>query len=163
MSKQIIENNYLKDIQTILETNQLSLYELNWNFEYESNVLQILVENKDTSIRNVEFDALISANEAISQLLDKDTAIKEPYILEVASAGAERQVKTQEMLINNVGQYFFINSTIAFEGVTEFNATLNSFDNKSQEFNFSFFIKGKPKKVNLKFEQISFIRFAIKF
>ncbi|QEH62062.1 ribosome maturation factor RimP [Spiroplasma chinense] len=163
MIKELVENKYMAKIKEILEENELSLYELNWVFEHESNVLQILAENKDATKKFIEFDALIAANEAISSLLDEDESIVEPYILEVSSAGAERAVKDQKTLENNIGSYFYIKSNIAFEGVNEFNATLNDYNKETNTFLFNFFLKGKPKKANLKFEDISFIRFAVKF
>ncbi|AOG60630.1 ribosome maturation factor RimP [Spiroplasma helicoides] len=163
MSKQIVEQNYLGKINQILESNNLKLYELNWVFEYETDVLQILVVNKDESIKNVEFDALVKSNEAISAMLDEDTLLKNAYVLEVSSAGAERQVKDKETLLNNIGSYFYIKSNLGIENIYEFNATLKSYDKESDEFVFEFFIKGRPKKAKLKFDDISFIRFAIKF
>ncbi|QBQ07906.1 ribosome maturation factor RimP [Spiroplasma gladiatoris] len=163
MSKEIVEKKYLNQILETLKINELKLYELNWIFEHESNILQILVENIDTSKKFVEFDSLVSANESISTILDQDDVIKEPYILEVSSAGAERKVKEKETLINNINSYFYIKSKIQFENIDEFNATLEDYLKESDEFKFSFFIKGRPKKVKLKFENIEFIRFAIKF
>lgn len=163
MSKQLVEQKYQPQIETILQKNQLQLFEINWIHEYESNVLQILVENLDVKIKTIDFDNLIAANEAISALLDSEEEFSEPYILEVASAGAERQVKTKETLINNLNQYFFVSAQKSYEGVTEFNATLTSYDYSTDTFTFNFFIKGKPKKAILKFSEINFIRFAIKF
>ncbi|ATX70867.1 hypothetical protein [Spiroplasma clarkii] len=163
MSKAQIITKYQTQIQEILAQNHLQLFEINWIYEHETNVLQILAENSDSSVTNVEFDNLIAANEAISVLLDDDTDLTEPYVLEVASAGAERQVKNKEVLINNINKYFFLKTSTSYEGVSEFNATLNTYNPSTEEFTFSFFLKGKPKKAILKFTEIIFIRFAIKF
>ena len=163
MSLKIIEEKYKKNIEIVLEKYGFDLYELNWIFDFESNVLQVLVENIDKKSVFIDFDLLVSANEEISNLLDQDNIITDNYILEVSSAGAERQVKKEEVLINNIGSYFFVKSNISFEGVNEFNAYLDAYDIDSKDYTFSFFIKGKPKKVKLKYEDINFIRFAIKF
>ncbi|QGS52112.1 ribosome assembly cofactor RimP [Spiroplasma tabanidicola] len=163
MSKELIEKKYLKEILEILKKNNLDLYELNWIFEHESNVLQILVENSNSNSKFVNFDNLVAGNEAISTLLDDEIDLKDPYILEVSSAGAERQVKQKEVLIKNIDNYFHIKSNLSFENINEFDATLEQYDKEKDEFVFSFFIKGRPKKVKLRYEDINFIRFAIKF
>ncbi|WP_146637590.1 hypothetical protein [Spiroplasma clarkii] len=107
MSKAQIITKYQTQIQEILAQNHLQLFEINWIYEHETNVLQILAENSDSSVTNVEFDNLIAANEAISVLLDDDTDLTEPYVLEVASAGAERQVKIKKcLLITSINTFF---------------------------------------------------------
>ncbi|WP_339020411.1 hypothetical protein [Spiroplasma endosymbiont of Atherix ibis] len=161
MSLEIVKNKYLDNIKEILKEYNFSLYELNIVNDFESTVLQVLVENKDIKKKNMDFDLLIKANENISILLDDIKELKDPYILEVGSAGAERIVKSAEILQNNIGSYFFLNIIKPIETLTQFSATLTEF--KDEEFLFEFFIKGRPKKIKLKWDDIEFIRFAIKF
>ncbi|AUB31840.1 ribosome assembly cofactor RimP [Spiroplasma floricola] len=161
MSLEIVKDKYLDNIKEILSESDFLLYELNIVNDFESTVLQVLVENKDANKKNMDFDLLIKANENLSTLLDDIKELKDPYILEVASAGAERVVRTLEILKSNVGSYFFLKTINPIETFTEFSATLTEF--KDDEFIFDFFIKGRPKKVKLKWDDIEFIRFAIKF
>ncbi|ALD66643.1 ribosome assembly cofactor RimP [Spiroplasma cantharicola] len=161
MSLDIIKNNYLEKIKNILNECDFLLYELNVVNDFDSKVLQILVENRDISKKNIDFDLLIKANESISNMLDDIDDLEDSYILEVASAGAERKVKSFEILKYNIGSFFYITLKKPIEIFTEFSATLTEI--KDDELIFNFFIKGRPKKVKLKWDDIEFIRFAVKF
>lgn len=163
MSLEIVKNKYLDNIKKVLDECEFLLYELNVVNDYESTVLQVLVENKDVTKKTTDFDLLIKANEKISVMLDEITELKDPYpyILEVSSAGAERAVKSKEILKNNKGSYFFVKVIEAVVNLNEFLATL--IDVKDDEFTFNFFIKGRIKKIKLKWEDIEFMRFAVKF
>ncbi|AGR41423.1 LSm family protein [Spiroplasma taiwanense] len=161
MQLKIIKQNYLEKIKLLLQECEFELYEINILNEYESIVLQILVENIDLNKKDIEFDFLIKANEKISIFLDSLTELTEPYILEVSSAGAEREVRDSNILKNNINQYFYLKVNNPIENISEFQATL--VEEKDELFTFSFFIKGKPKKIKLKWADINFIRFAIKF
>ncbi|WP_338984552.1 hypothetical protein [Spiroplasma endosymbiont of Diplazon laetatorius] len=161
MSLEIVKSKYSDNIKDILIGCDFLLYELNIVNDFESTVLQVLVENKDVTKKNMDFDLLIRANEEVSAFLDGIEELKEPYILEVASAGAERVVKTQEVLKNNKGSYFFLKVKQPIETFNEFSGNLTEIS--GEEFIFNFFIKGRPKKVKLKWDDIEFIRFAVKF
>lgn len=160
-------NNYkdliLKTITPILDECNFNLFELNFVNDYESLVLQILVENKDSSKKFVEFDDLVKANEQISEKLDNLSELSEPYILEVASAGIERTIKSKESLIQAVPNHVFVETQVKIETTNEFTGDLVEYDSNSDSFMFKFFLKGKPKKVKLKWEEINFIRYAVKF
>gem|GEM_PF-6866965 len=125
------------------------------------NILQILVENKNDI--QIYIDDLIPANEMISTLLDSDQKLSFPYILEVASAGAERQVKTEFVLKENIGKYFHLKLKNETQNILECNATLIDYDEFMKTFIFLIIIKGRIKKITLKFTDIDYIRFAIKF
>ncbi|QHX36818.1 hypothetical protein [Spiroplasma sp. BIUS-1] len=161
MSLEIVKSKYIDNIKEVLLDCDFLLYELNIVNDFESTVLQVLVENKDVTKKNMDFDLLIKANENISELLDSIKELNDPFILEVASAGAERAVKSKEILQNNKGSYFLLKVKEPIETFNEFSATLNEVN--GEEFTFSFFIKGRPKKVKLKWDDIEFIRFAVKF
>ncbi|WP_342275055.1 hypothetical protein [Spiroplasma endosymbiont of Cantharis lateralis] len=161
MSLEIIKNKYLENIKEILKECDFLLYELNIVSDFDSKVLQILVENQDISKKNMDFDLLIKANENISNFLDNIKELDDTYILEVASAGAERNVKSFEILKHNIGSFFYLTVKKPIEVFTEFSGTLTEI--KGEELLFSFFIKGRPKKVSLKWTDIEFIRFAVKF
>ncbi|AKX33937.1 ribosome maturation factor RimP [Spiroplasma litorale] len=157
--KNIIQENK-KLIVSEIESCGLKLYEINFTKEFDSNVIQILVENMDSSKLNVEFDNLISANEKLSTLLDKIDSTDEKYLLEVSSAGAERKIKNEDTLKLSMGKYLYLKLKEPIDGLDDFNATLiDAIDN----YTFSVNIKGRIKKIKLKWDQIEFIRFAIKF
>ncbi|ASP28041.1 ribosome maturation factor RimP [Spiroplasma corruscae] len=157
--KNIIEEKK-QEVINILHKCNLSLYEINFTKEFDSNVIQFLVENIDISILNIDFDNLIKANESISEWLDEIDNTNEKYLLEVSSAGAERQIKNEEVLKNCINRYVYIILKEEVEGFKEFNAVLSEINNY---YVFTINLKGRMKKIKLKWEQIKLIRFAIKF
>ncbi|AKU79513.1 hypothetical protein [Spiroplasma turonicum] len=158
--KNIILNS--KDsINDILSELDLCLYEINLTKEFDSDVVQILVINKDPKNRLIDFDNLVKANELISAYFDKvdDTDFK--YLLEVSSAGAERQIKSEELLFESLNLYMYVKLFTSKDGIKEFNGIL--IDNKDKIYTFTINLKGRIKKIKLKWDEIEFIRFAIKF
>ncbi|QHX35979.1 ribosome maturation factor RimP [Spiroplasma sp. TIUS-1] len=153
--------NELKiDITDQFKNEKVNVYEINIYNEFESDIIQVLLENKDGS--PIHFDDLIKYNELVSNLLDsKYDSIEEEYMLEVSSAGAEREIKSEDVLKELVGKYFFVQTKIPFENdLNEFSAELKEINN--DKYLFTFFIKGRPKKVELKYSDIEFIRFSVK-
>ncbi|WP_339023165.1 ribosome assembly cofactor RimP [Spiroplasma endosymbiont of Crioceris asparagi] len=143
------------NIESFFQDSKTKIYKINIYEEFESTILQILLENKDNSL--ISFDDLVTYNEKISDLLDREFAdIDDDYMLEVSSAGAERKVDSLDTLKNSLEQYFFVQTK-----ELEFNGTL--IDVNNNVLTFKYFIKGQPKKAILEYEQIDFIRFAIKF
>ncbi|AHI53979.1 ribosome maturation factor RimP [Spiroplasma sabaudiense Ar-1343] len=153
----------LSIIEPILKESNLELYELNNVLDFETSVLQVLVVNFDKSNLTVDFDNLVAANEKISAALDRVADLSDAYVLEVASAGIERTIHSKAELIENVGNYLFFQINFKVEFVDEFNADLLEYDKIKDEFKIFFFLKGKKKNVWLKWEDIKFVRLAVKF
>ncbi|WP_342268565.1 hypothetical protein [Spiroplasma endosymbiont of Aspidapion aeneum] len=144
-------------IKPIIDKLNLQIYEINMLKEFDKNVLQILLQH-DENHPTVNFDLLIKANEEISLILDDNEDLCSEYILEVASAGLERRIHSKEQLINQISNYLYME--IKKENFYH-NVTLESYENN--EFMFSYLVKGVNKKIKCKFEDINFIRFAVKF
>ncbi|AXK51267.1 ribosome assembly cofactor RimP [Spiroplasma alleghenense] len=158
-----LKTRLIEVIKPILKDFDLNLYELNQIFDFDTTVLQVLVTNQDESIQTVDFDNLVGANEKLSVVLDEIKELSDAYILEVASAGIERTIFTKEQLIENVGKYLFFQINHKIEFVDEFNADLIDYDSTKDEFKVFFFLKGKKKNSVLKWEDIKFVRLAVKF
>ncbi|WP_338971276.1 ribosome assembly cofactor RimP [Spiroplasma endosymbiont of Panorpa germanica] len=158
-----LKKGLIEVIEPILKEFDLNLYELNQIFDFDTTVLQVLVTNKDKSVLTVDFDNLVGANEKLSIALDQIKELNEAYILEVASAGIERTIFTKEELIENVGKYLFFQINHKIEYVDEFNADLIEYDSSKDEFKVFFFLKGKKKNSYIKWEDIKFVRLAVKF
>ncbi|WP_338982944.1 hypothetical protein [Spiroplasma endosymbiont of Othius punctulatus] len=148
------------EVNESFKNEKVNVYEVNIYNEFESEIIQVLLENKDGSL--IQFDDLINYNEIVSNLLDaKFDAIEDEYMLEVSSAGAEREIKSEEVLKGLVGKYFFIRTKKPFENeLTEFSAELKEI--KGDKYLFAFFIKGRPKKLEISYSDIEFIRFSVK-
>jgi ribosome maturation factor RimP len=89
----------------ILKEHNLHIYEVNNFTDFESDVLQILVEDLDQPNKLLDFDSLIAVNEKLSIAMDEFDSIKEPYMLEIASAGIEKPIRDFDEMIKAVNQY----------------------------------------------------------
>jgi ribosome maturation factor RimP len=148
----------------VLEEFHLKIYEINNFSEFGDDILQILVEDQSDLKKRLDIDTLLKVNEAVSALMDQyETEIPGAYLLEVASAGIERPIKTAAELEQAVGDYVYVELTHPIKQTLDFNGTVKSYDPESQQFTFSYFLKGQPKKLSVAFEQIKFVRYAIKF
>jgi ribosome maturation factor RimP len=154
IDKKIIEEKVLM----ILNKYNLGLYEINFLYEFENDIIQVLLESKDDS--TISFDDLAKVNDELSTELDNISDLTEKYILEVSSAGIERQIKTEEQLNSNVPGYVYV------EYVTEKKSgtfTGDLVEKQEDKFFFKFFDKGQPKKLLLAWNEIKFIRHAVNF
>lgn len=133
----------------------LKVYEINLNYEFENDVFQVLLEKENNKVIN--FDDLTQANNIISSYLDKENLIDKKYVLEVSSAGIERQIKSEEDLRSSLNRYIFLKT----KDNREISGTLKKIEKNN--FIIFYFIKGQPKKIILKWEDIIFVRYAIKF
>jgi ribosome maturation factor RimP len=158
MSLNLSKESLLPIVNDVVKSCQLDLYELNLNFEFESDVIQVLIENKKTN--TISFDELTKVNELLSSKFDTMAELNDKYILEVSSAGIERQIKTEDDLKNNPSSYVYV-ECLKNDQPLEFTGEFTKFEN--DKFNFKYFNKGQPKKLQLEWKDIKFIRHAINF
>jgi ribosome maturation factor RimP len=108
----------------------------------------------------ISFDELTKVNELLSSKFDAMAELNDKYILEVSSAGIERQIKTEDDLKNNPSSYVYV-ECLKNDQPLEFTGEFTKFEN--DKFNFKYFNKGQPKKLQLEWKDIKFIRHAINF
>ncbi|WP_338969345.1 ribosome assembly cofactor RimP [Spiroplasma endosymbiont of Labia minor] len=161
MSLQKYENEIIKIITPIINDFDLKLYELNFNYEFEQEVIQILLITNDVKI-SIDFDTIATISENISTAMES-SSIAEHYLLEVSSAGIERQIKLKEELISAVNNYLFLKLGKEKEHLVEFYGVLNKYDESTDEFIFKINLKGRIKTLALNWELIKFVRYAVKF
>lgn len=158
-----IKDEIQKIVESILKEYNLQIYEINNFFDFESDVLQILVEDITEPNKALDFDSIISSNEKLFDALKDFPGLSEPYMLEVASAGIEKPIRTKAELIKAVNSYIHIelnqqkNPSSVIEGI------LLDFDVNNDTFRITYFLKGQKKKVDFKYEQVKFARYAVKF
>ena len=103
MSKVIIEK--VKEvILPYLEEENIILYDIEYVFEDNENILRIYIDNEE---ENMDLLTCVSISEGISKLLDLNDPLDVPYSLEVSSPGAERVLRNKEEVIKAVGKYIY--------------------------------------------------------
>jgi ribosome maturation factor RimP len=100
MSKVIIEK--VKEvILPYLEEENIILYDIEYVFEDNENILRIYIDNEE---ENMDLLTCVSISEGISKLLDLNDPLDVPYSLEVSSPGAERVLRNKEEVIKAIGK-----------------------------------------------------------
>ena len=152
MSKVIIEK--VKEIVLpYLEENNVSLYDIEYVFEDNENILRIYIDNEE---ENMDLLTCVNISEGISKILDSNDPIDVPYSLEVSSPGAERLLRNLDEVKGAIGKYIYLETSEVF-----YYATLLKVENEKLEL--EYLQKNIKKKTKIDYKDIKLIRLAIKF
>lgn len=91
-------------------------------------VLQIMIERLDG--QSITVDDCATVSRLVSVLLDVQDPIKDPYILEISSAGLDRPLVKPEDFQRFCGQNVVVTTHDAVEGRKNFQGLLTSADNQ---------------------------------
>lgn len=121
-------------------------------------VLSIFIDKEG----GISLEDTAELSEVISPLLDtiKPDPFPESYMLEVASPGLERPLKTKEALEQAVGKYIHVKLYQAIDNVKEFEGILLSFD--GQDLVLEYMDKTRQKTVTIAYPTIAKARLAVK-
>ena len=114
----------------------------------KDKILTILIDNELTH------EALEPIHMEVLDLINDD--IPDDYYLELSTVGLERELRTLEEVKAYISSYVFLES-FEYTG----NATLE--DVVGETLYIKYFIKGQPKKLQLPYTNVKFIRLAVKF
>lgn len=163
--------NYVDKVKTLAEEKAsklgLTIESVEWVFENGVYILRIIAD-KDNGL---DIDDATALNESMSDALDKENFIEEEYMLEVSSPGIERELKNDNDIKKNIGEYVHIDFINKFgitkdSYLTEIEGFIDSVlerDEKIAALVLRINIKGRVKKIEIEKENIKFIRKAIKF
>lgn len=143
-------------IREAVESKGYTLFELNWTRFEGNDVLQILIDAE----HEIQIDDCVKVNDIVSPLLDTVEIESDNYLLEVASPGLERPIRTSEEMKEAVGAFIFIKfkkdkEKLSLDGILE------SFDDEVAILRYIF--KGKEKQIEVAYSEIKFARYAVKF
>ena len=94
----------LEQIRPFIEELNYYLYDIEIVKEGGNDILRVMIEN-DTYIN---IDDCVKVSHAISDKLDEIDPFVEPYMLEVTSAGAERELRNSEEVKRAVGKPVYV-------------------------------------------------------
>ncbi|VEU82676.1 ribosome maturation factor RimP [Acholeplasma hippikon] len=141
--------NLIKEkVLAIFSKHDLVLYDIFEERMGKEKILTILIDNEidHTSLEAIHMEVLDEINDDIP----------DNYYLQLSTVGIEKELRNIDEVTKNVGGYVYIESQ-NFTG----DATLDSVEEGILKI--SFFLKGRPKKLAIPYEQIKFIRLAVKF
>jgi len=145
----------LKVVKEILEPylneHNLIFYDVELVKEFGYLILRVSIDKKG----GIEIDELAQVNEYLSLKIEAYDQDMPEYMLEVCSPGAEKPLRNEEEILDNIGAYIHVEvPNMVYEGTLE-----EYLDNKlTMRIN----AKGRFKKVVINYEEIKLIRLAVK-
>ncbi len=141
----------------LLSEKGCRLYGIEWDRSMKPPVLRIAIEKNDGTI---DLDTCALCSDAISARLDENDPFDGEYMLEVCSPGAERDLKDDQDLQNAVGKYVYIKLKNAQDGIKEVRGDLTNVSDDAIDV--SYFVKGRPKKIQIAKDNIAKAMTAVK-
>lgn len=145
-------------IQPILDRHDVYLDDIEYVKEKNEWYLRIFIEKNNG---HLDMDTCVAVSEEISEMLDREDLIEEEYYLEVSSPGAEKPLKTLEKVQQSVGEYVYIQFKNPTQGMNEVYGTIQNVVDTNIEL--QYMVKNIKKKCVVDYNDIAFIRLAVKF
>lgn len=133
-----------------LKEKEIEIYSIRTKREFGKKIVEILLD-----VETMEIDELEKIHLSYIETLTDDD-LDEDYYLELSSVGAERPLKTKEDLMKFQGRYIYLVSS-KYKGY----GTLISFQDDIIILEVN--DKGRMKNIEIKFDDASKMRTAIKF
>lgn len=148
----------IKELITPLFVKEgIVLYDVLWQQEGKSRILQIAIMRKDGSM---DIDTCAEMSEKVSELLDEKDLISSEYFLEVCSPGAERELRSTEQIEEAIGEFVYVKLRNPKAGLDEVKGTLTAFQNDIVYLDYM--AKAVKKKVEIEMDNIAMIRLSVK-
>ncbi|MBB6452885.1 ribosome maturation factor RimP [Salirhabdus euzebyi] len=144
-------------VMPILEEMQLELVDVEFAKEGKNWYLRVFVDKEG----GVDIEECGKVSEQLSEKLDEEEPIADPYYLEVSSPGVERPLKKEEDFKRNQGKNVYVKLYQAIDGEKEFEGVLQSFENDIVTIEVK--EKTRKKKVEIPFDSIAKARLAVTF
>ncbi len=147
-----------KAILPLIDQHDCNLDDLVYEKENGEWYLRVYIEKKEGDL---DINTCAAVSEDISAKLDEIDVIKDEYYLEVSSPGIEKPLRSWGKVVENVGEYVHIDFKDPKEGLNEVEGTILSAQDDTIEV--QYFVKGRKKKINVPYDNVKFIRLAVKF
>ena len=145
-------------IQPILDNHDVYLDDIEYVNEKNEWYLRIFIEKNNG---HLDMDTCVLVSEDISLKMDEADIISNEYYLEISSPGAEKPLKTLEKVKQSVGKYVYIQFANPTAGMDEVYGTILNVEDDVIEL--QYLVKNIKKKCKIQYENIAFIRLAVKF
>lgn len=143
-----------KEVENIteraLDGTGYTLYSIETSNDFGFDILRICIDKQG----GVDIEELSNMNRIIGDKLDEEDVVDGEYMLEVSSPGAEKELRTFEDIKDSIDKYIYVESDAIYEGF------LLGIENNTLEVECNF--KGRIKNVKIEYEDIKFIRLAVK-
>ncbi|MGN1183154.1 MAG: ribosome maturation factor RimP [Faecalibacillus sp.] len=145
-------------ILPLIEQHDCYLDDMEYVKDKNDMYLRIYIDKNNG---HLDMDTCVAVSELISEKLDEVDPIQDEYYLEVSSPGIEKPLKTFEQVKKSVGEYVYAKFIDPKAGLHEVEGYLLSV--KGNELEFEYFVKNIKKHIVVDYDNIKFIRLAVKF
>ena len=144
--------NVCKEIlEPFIKEHDLVFYDVSLVKEFGYLILRVLLDKKG----GIDLETLSLANEYLSERIDKYDQDMPEYMLEVSSPGAEKELRNEDEINENIGQYVHVETNnMVYEGTLE--------DSSLENIVLRINIKGRFKNQAILKNDIKLIRLAVK-
>lgn len=144
-------------VKPIADEMNLELVDVEFTQEGTNWFLRVYID----SPRGVDIEECGVVSEKLSEQLDKQDPIEQPYFLEVSSPGAERPLKKPSDFEKVVGKQVYITTYEPFNGEKSFEGKLVNFDGETVVVEQK--VKTRTKTVELPYDKVASARLAVVF
>lgn len=143
-------------IDPILIKHNVLCYECKWTNEGKMRILQVAIMRNDGSM---DLDTCQTVSNDVSDALDANDIISFEYFLEVCSAGAERELRSDAEIAAVIGAHVFVRFEKPVDKKMDVTGELLSFEDEVLIVAY----RDKQRKVKITVEKsnISLIRLAV--
>ena len=140
----------LEEIEESLSKDILKLGYHLYSLKYikKDKILEVLIDE------TLDLESISKLSEKVSKLMDKYDDELDDYLLDVASAGCEREIKKEAEIKKAIGKYIHVETKdIKLDGV------LKAY--KDDLLNIEYLAKNIKKKIEVKKKDIKNLRYAV--
>lgn len=156
MSSKIVDKTE-ELVEPILNELKLELIDVEFEKEGKNWFLRVFVDKEG----GVDIEECGQVSEKLSERLDAEDPVTDPYFLEVSSPGAERPLKKQKDFLNNLENNIYVKLYEPLDGAKEYEGILKSFENDVAVLEVK--IKTRKKEIEIPYEKIAKARLAVTF
>ncbi|WP_077615114.1 ribosome maturation factor RimP [Caenibacillus caldisaponilyticus] len=143
--------------ESVLQDMEVEVLEVKYAKQGKNWVLKVTIDSPE----GVDLDLCTRVSERLSDALDEADPIKDPYLLEVTSPGAERPLNGPNDYRRAVGKNVRVTTYEAIGGTNVFEGLLRAVEDEFMTVEVK--QKNKVEEVNIPFRLIASARLAIIF
>ncbi len=144
-------------LEPIFSKHEVVLYSMSWKKQQQDRVLEILVYKKDIP---TDLETCVKLSNDISALMDDIQEIDFAYLLDISSAGIEREILNEQQLHDILYHYVNVKVDKPVDGLHVIEGKLSNVTSDSIDVLYR--IKHKEVKATIEKSNIRKIRMAVK-
>jgi ribosome maturation factor RimP len=144
-------------LEPIFKRHDVALYSMKWITQSKERVLEILIYKKDGP---TDLDSCVNVSYDVSDQLDQMDELDFSYMLEVSSAGVEREIQTEAQLKEALYHHVFVQVEHPINGAHTFEGKLTKITDTAIEI--AYRVKHRELKVEINRDNLRFMRLAAK-